>query len=130
MHVFGTYSRSTGSSISFLTSAFWGKRTLLEHTHTALVTIMALISVLNECGEINTYHFIGYLSLEGNKSDKGEFTRKNAQGGRHFQHINCGIYWSQTSKINWKGCECLQAVWDMLSSASQLLYFFLLNLNM
>jgi len=76
MHVFGTYSRSTGSSISFLTSAFWGKRTLLEHTHTALVTIMALISVLNECGEINTYHFIGYLSLEGNKSDKGEFTRK------------------------------------------------------
>jgi len=68
------------------------------HTHTALVT--ALISVLNECGETNTYHFIGYLSLEGNKSDKGEFTRKNAQGGRHFQHINCGIYWSQTSKIN------------------------------
>lgn len=47
--MFDTYSGSTGSSLSFLTSAFLGKRTLLEHTHThtALVTIMSFISVLN-----------------------------------------------------------------------------------
>lgn len=80
LRMFDTYSGSTGSSLSFLTIAFWGKRTLLEHTHT---NSFSHNNVIHKCPKWiwseNTYHFIGHLSLEGNKSEKGEFTRENLQ---------------------------------------------------